>query len=78
MMGTSRTWAKLISMTETAEDYIRDPEKYVKLFHVNINGKLRHLVTYTPTAEGRSLRRLHTTYAKYLNGRYRHAASSYA
>ncbi len=78
--GTKKTlpWSKRLSSLETAKDYIVDPEKYVRLFSVKINGKLRHLVTYQPSKEGRDLRELHTDFSRYIGQKYSKVNSSYA
>ena len=77
-MKNDRIWENVVKLTNVAEDYRTNPDKYVRRFQVTINGKLRHLVTYMPTEEGRALRTLHNAYAKYLRTRYRHARSSFA
>ncbi len=77
-MDRNVMWEKLAGMSDVAAAYLCEPDNYVRRFQVNINGKLRHLVTYMPTAEGRSLRELHTVFARYLQSRYKHARSSFA
>ena len=77
-MNRSRNWENVIAYRDAADGYLRDPEAYIRFFQVIINGKLRHLVTYQPTEEGRALRALHTSFARFLSGKYKSAASSFA
>lgn len=63
---------------EISEDYVSNPEKYVRKFSVVINGKLRHLVTYNPNRDGQRLRSLHMAVTDYIKRKYNQANSSYA
>ncbi len=69
---------KCKNLVKVAEDYCAEPEKYLRFFDVTINGKLRHLVTYQATDEGRKLRQLHNHFSEYLKTKYRQAKSSFA
>lgn len=77
-MNKLNSWQRCLLFTDTAESYLQNPEEYIRLFSVTINGKLRHLVTYQPNEKGRNLRILHTNFSQYLSTKYRQCRSSYA
>lgn len=77
-MNKRNSWQRCLLYVDTANGYLQAPEEYIRFFDVNINGKLRHLVTYQANEKGRSLRILHTNFSEFLSNKYRHAQSSYA
>ena len=77
-MDKINSWQRSLLFLDAAKGYLQAPEEYVRFFDVNINGKLRHLVTYQASEKGARLRILHTNFAQFLSTKYRHAHSSYA
>lgn len=77
-MNRINSWQRSLLFLDAAKGYLQAPEEYVRFFDVNINGKLRHLVTYQASEKGARLRILHTNFAQFLSTKYRHAHSSYA
>ena len=77
-MSNINSWQRCLLFIDAANGYLQAPEEYIRFFDVNINGKLRHLVTYQANEKGARLRILHTNFAQYLSTRYRRASSSYA
>ena len=67
-----------IRRIDTAEDYVQNPEEYIRTFDVTINGKLRHLVTYQANSKGYCLRKLHEFFAQYIRSKYRQSPRSFA
>ncbi len=52
--------------SDTLEDYLQNPEKYVYPFTVQINGKKRELLTYSRDENGLRLRWIHEAVFRYL------------
>lgn len=61
-----------------ANDYINEPEDYVKEHIVVINGKRRHIVTYASSDKGAALRQLHHWFKFFLSFIYEPADNSFA
>ena len=79
-MGKKTAFKSFVSKEdlETAAAYISSPNEFVRAMDVAINGKLRHLITYTPSKNGHALRILHKRFAAFLQARHCQAISSYA
>lgn len=58
--------------------YIENPDDYVRSFNVRINGKLRKIITYQPNSKGKQLRSLHSLIASYITQNYTSSSNSYA
>jgi hypothetical protein len=63
---------------DTALEYNKSPDCFIRTIDVMINGKLRHLITYMPNEKGYALRKLHEHYSEYLQRHYRPSSASYA
>lgn len=63
---------------DTAREYCTSPDTFIRTVDVTVNGKLRHLITYAPSAKGYALRMLHKHFSIYLQRHYRQSKSSYA
>ena len=61
-----------------AKCYILDPDDYVRIHSVKINGKLRTLRAYKESPKGAALRALHEKIADFLSSCYTPAESSFA
>lgn len=61
-----------------AEEYINNPNDYVTVFTVQINGKKRRIVTYAHNKKGAALRKVHEYFALIASGCYQSAPNSYA
>ena len=60
------------------DDYINNPQKYVRSFPLYINGKKREIVTYNVNEDGMRLRELHRMFAYFMQGCYKSSPNSYA
>ena len=63
---------------KVAEAYIQNPDEYVQSFTVQINGKKRHIITYTSDSNGEALRNLHRRFATAISYCYEKMPNSYA
>lgn len=61
-----------------AEDYLANPDKYVKKLMRRINGKSKCIITYQYNSDGRALEMLHRSVVANILKRYEFAANSYA
>ena len=63
---------------ETARDYIKNTDDYLRSFKVQINGKIREIITYSSNEKGRALKQLHRAFAREASICYKSAVNSYA
>lgn len=61
-----------------AEEYINNPDEYVSTFTVQINGKKRHIITYSHNKNGAALRKVHEYLATIVSGCYKSTPNSFA
>jgi len=61
-----------------AEEYIKNPDDYLRTFTVQINGKKRHIITYKPDNKGAALRHYHELFANMMGCCYESMPNSYA
>lgn len=61
-----------------AKEYLNNPDDYVTVFIVQINGKKRRIVTYAHNKKGAALRKMHEYFATIVPGCYESAPNSYA
>jgi hypothetical protein len=64
--------------SELAKNYISNPDTYVRVHSVKINGKLRNLRAYKDSPNGAALRLLHQKIAEFISSCYTSAESSFA
>jgi len=77
----SKSWSIETMYTDarsTVEHYNEDPEKYVRSFTVQINGKKRNIITYTPDRNGAALRNIHSRFAFTISHCYQSMPDSFA
>ena len=77
----SKSWSIDTMYTDarsTVEQYNEDPEKYVRSFTVQINGKKRNIITYTPDRNGAALRNIHSRFAFTISHCYKSMPDSFA
>lgn len=51
---------------ELVSEYLKDPDRFVAVARIKINGKFRKIVQYRKNADGKRLRSYHETLARYL------------
>lgn len=68
----------LRGFSRMADDYIMDPDDFVREHIVVINGKRRHIVTYANSKKGIALRQLHYWFKFFLSFIYEPADNSFA
>lgn len=71
-------YIKLKEYDKLTEDYINNPEKYVRNHILFINGKYRNIVTYKHDENGALLRAFHKSISEYFITKYSPSSHSFA
>lgn len=60
------------------DEYVANPENFIRTFTVVINGKRRNIITYQPNEKGARLRDLQRMFVGVLQGLHQPSEYSYA
>ena len=77
-MSKQDFYAYMKALDDVLKDYPINPDKYVRLFTVTINGKRRKIVTYQNDENGEKLRTIHRAIAAVMWNNYTPSEKSFA